>query len=213
MYTQVLAFDPQNAIAANNIKRIKKDIDQLQELRDVSSIDSYDEAFSVGIASRRRGKITLAIAALSRAVELKPDNHFAWNALGAAFRHDQKPDEACKAYEKALSLSFSPVTLVGLAAVKRDTGNREESMALYKKVLDRNQNNAYALNGMGGVLFDLGYFEEAEEYFRRALRLEEGRADAVEGLQALLRYNESKGNKEAVERISRWLAELGEVYR
>lgn len=208
MYTQVLVFDPQNRIAINNFKRLKKDVDRLQELRDVAAIDNYDEAFSVGIASRRGGKIALAVAALSRAVELKADSHFAWNALGAAFRHHQRPNEAQKAYEKALGLSFNLVSLVGLAAVERDIGNTEKSIALYEKVLDRNQNNAYALNGMGGVLFDLGYCEKAEEYFRRALRFEEGRVDAVKGLQALQRHYESKGDKEAVARVTRWLDEL-----
>jgi tetratricopeptide (TPR) repeat protein len=208
MYTQVLAFDPKNTIALNNLQSIKKEISKLQKLRDMAAIDSYDEVFSVGIAARRQGKLSLAVAALLRAVELKPEKPFAWNALGAAYRHYEQPKEAIDAYQKALALSYNLVSIIGLAAVERDLGNKEQSMALYKKVLDSDQNNPYALNGMGGVLSDLGLFDKAEEYFRTALKFEKGFPDAVKGIKALLRHYTARNDKESMARITRWLKEL-----
>src|SRR5437867_3088720 len=73
MYMQVLTFDSHNIIARNNLAKIEKAIGRADELRGVASIGSFDEAFALGVAARRRNRYALAVAALARAVELRPE--------------------------------------------------------------------------------------------------------------------------------------------
>jgi tetratricopeptide (TPR) repeat protein len=209
MYTQVLAFDPQNRIARNNLAKIEKEIGRADELSGVSSLGSFDEAFAVGVAARKRTRYALAIAALLRAVELRPESVHAWNALGAAYRHKGALDQARSAYEHALGVARNVVTLIGLAAVMRDLCEHDKAMALYTDVLRGAPDHAYALNGLGGVYTDIGRLGKAEECFRRASKLAAGRVDAVRGLEMLRQQYEGQGDKEAAERIGRWLTQLG----
>jgi Flp pilus assembly protein TadD len=209
MYTQVLTFDSTNVIARNNLARIEKEIGRADELSGVSSIGSFDEAFAVGVAARRRKRYALAIGALSRAVELRPGSVHAWNALGAAYRHIDALDQARSAYDHALGLRRNVVSLIGLAAVARDLGDFDKAIDVYTEVLQGNPDQAYALNGLGGVYADIGLLAEAEERFRRASEIAEGRADAVRELKRLRLSYEARGDNEAVGRVSRWLAQLG----
>ena len=82
-------------------------------------------------------------------------------------------------------------------------------MTLYLDVLRSEPDHIYALNGLGGVYADIGRLAEAEACFRRTSALAGGRAEAVRGLETLRREYEVRGDNEAVERIGRWLAQLG----
>ncbi|MGH8065303.1 MAG: tetratricopeptide repeat protein [Candidatus Entotheonellia bacterium] len=210
MYTQVLTFDSGNLIARNNLAKIEKEIGQGDELSGIASIGLFDEAFAVGVGARRRKRYALAIAALSRAVELRPGSVHAWNALGAAHRHRGDLDPARSAYERALALARNVVSLIGLAAVAPDLRDHERAIDLYTEVLRGEPDQAYALNGLGGVYTDMGRLDEAEQCFRRASILVEGRADAVTELEMLRRQYEAQGDTAAAERIDRWLAQLAE---
>lgn len=210
MYSQVLTFDSNNTIARNNLAEIEKQIGRADELSGVSSICSFDEAFSVGVAARKRKRYALAIAALLRAIELRPESVHAWNALGAANRHKGSLSQAARVYDHAMRLSRNIVSLTGLAAVARDSHEPDKAISLYTEVLKGAPDHAYALNGLGGVYADIGRFDKAEEYFKRASELSEGREDAVRGLEKLRLNFEAQRNIEAAKRISRWLAQLAE---
>lgn len=208
MYKQVLEFDPKNTIAINNLQRLEYNIARAREeqvFEDIATLSSYEEAFSIGIAARRQGKLKLAIVALQRALELKPDNIYAFNALGAAYRRSGNSDNASRMYQNALSIVMNSVSLVGLAAVKRDLSLYEEAIALYKKVLSSEPHNAYALNGLGGVYTDLGSYTTAENYFNEALSVNEGIKEAKRGLERLLEIYTKSGDVESIQRIKRWL--------
>ena len=209
MYMQVLTFDSHNVIARNNLAKIEKEIGRADELRGIASISSFDEAFAVGVAARKRNRYALAVAALARAVELRPKSVHAWNALGAAYRHSGALAQARSAYEHALVLARNVVALIGLAAVARDLRHHDKAMTLYLDVLRSEPDHIYALNGLGGVYADIGRLAEAEACFRRTSALAGGRAEAVRGLETLRREYEVRGDNEAVERIGRWLAQLG----
>src|SRR5215475_6777775 len=135
MYTQILTFDSNNVISRNNLVKIEKEIGRAGELSGVLSIGSFDEAFAVAVAARKRKRYALAIAALSKAVELRHGSVHAWNALGAAYRHKGALDQARSAYEHALGLSRNVVSLIGLAAVARDLYDVDKALDLYTEVL------------------------------------------------------------------------------
>jgi tetratricopeptide (TPR) repeat protein len=209
MYTQVLTFDSKNRLARNNAAKMEIEVGRADELSRVAAIESFDEAFAVGVGARRRKRHALAVAALSKAVELRPGSIHAWNALGAAYRHKGEVDRSRSAYEHALALARNVVSLIGLAAIARDQADQESAIGLYAEVLRAEPDQAYALNGLGGVYADMGHWGEAEECFSRASRLAEGRAEAVKGLEMLRMQYEAQGEIEATERIGHWLAQLG----
>ncbi len=209
MYRQVLEFEPNNTIAAYGIHSLQRVIAKELELRDVASIESYDEAFSVGVAARRRGNVALAIVALKRALELYPGSIYACNALAAAYRRGGMPMEATHTYQRALEMTPNTASLVGLAAVARDNGQTGEAIELYKKVLSSEPRNAYALNGLGGVYTDMGDYSTAENYFNRASKVDDGIDEAVKGLEKIRFVHKKNGNADSVERIGRWLLSLG----
>ena len=133
MYMQVLTFDSHNVIARNNLAKIEKEIGRADELRGIASISSFDEAFAVGVAARKRNRYALAVAALARAVELRPKSVHAWNALGAAYRHSGALAQARSAYEHALVLARNVVALIGLAAVARPPPSRQSNDSVSRR--------------------------------------------------------------------------------
>lgn len=83
-YLQVLSFDRDNVIARNQLCVVERELQDRQYLQLVEQIDDYGEAFSIGVAARRQGDVKLAVAALRRALKIKPTS-YAMNALAAAY--------------------------------------------------------------------------------------------------------------------------------
>jgi tetratricopeptide (TPR) repeat protein len=215
MYKQVLEFDPKNRIAANNVQKFEDDVDRArvrerekQVFEDIASINSYEEAFNVGVAAKRQGNFKLAVALLERALELKPNNVYACNALGAAYRRNRNSDDARRVYQTALSIAVNFVSLVGLAAVERDARQFKEAISLYERVLSSEPQNAYALNGLGGVHTDLGNYSTAESFFNKAMSINKGTKDAKRGLEKLLEIYKKLEDSKSIERIEGWLKTL-----
>jgi tetratricopeptide (TPR) repeat protein len=221
MYVEVLEFEPDNRIAYNNVSRLGKKIDRGLKLRAIASLENYDEAFSVGVAASRRKDFSFAIAALKRALELRPKSVYACNALGAAYRGDGMPSEARSIYQYAMKERENNSSLVGLAAVERDMRQYKEAIELYEKVLSSDSRNVYALNGLGGVYMDMEDYTQAEECFNKGSKVEGGIEDAVKnavknavkGLEKLMKIYKENGEVESVERIRRWLMLLDKQRR
>lgn len=218
MYLQVLEFDPQNKIATNSLRRIQEALQRqaaeervrrrAEEIQAALAAAGYNELMAVGMSARKRRQYDLAIAALSRAVELRPASVYAWNALGGSYRHSGKLARAQESYRRALALGENPASLVGLGAVERDLGHYEEAVRLYDTVLLNNPDDAFALNGIGGVYTDMGKLREAEDCFQRALQLSDGNEQAVDGLESLKGKYAERGDTAGVKRIMQWLARL-----
>jgi tetratricopeptide (TPR) repeat protein len=65
---------------------------------------SAEGEYARGVAATRAKEWSVAAAAFSRAVEMKPAYPEAWNGLGFALRNQGKYAEALKAYDEALRL-------------------------------------------------------------------------------------------------------------
>jgi tetratricopeptide (TPR) repeat protein len=214
MFKQVLSFDKFNSIANNAVIAIDESIGAEDEngidiIKTIESMVSFDEAFTYGVAARRRRKYLIAVTALSKAVTLRPNSQPAQNALGAAYRHRGELDKAKKVYEDSLQISKNKVSQIGLAAVYRDFREYGAATALYNEVLSLDPNEPYALNGLGGVYSDIGQLDKAEGCFNRAVDIEEGRETAVEGLFKLMDLYELREDITSVNRIKMLLAAIG----
>jgi tetratricopeptide (TPR) repeat protein len=65
---------------------------------------SAEQEYSRGLAATRAREWSVAAAAFSRAVEMKPAYPEAWNGLGYARRQQGRYPESIKAYDEALRL-------------------------------------------------------------------------------------------------------------
>jgi tetratricopeptide (TPR) repeat protein len=67
-------------------------------------VPSAEGEYARGVAATRAKEWSVAAAAFSRAVEMKPEYPEAWNGLGFALRNQGKYAEALEAYDQALRL-------------------------------------------------------------------------------------------------------------
>jgi tetratricopeptide (TPR) repeat protein len=184
MYQQVLAFNPSSRIASNQLVAIEEILRDLEDIELISKIDDYDEAFATGVAARRQGNVTLAVAALERAVGLRP-TVYALTALGAAYRSDGRLAEAEVAYQRAINVNGHVAARVGLAAVYADRGRLTDASRIYRQILDVDDRNVYALNGLGALLLKRGRLEQAEGCFVRSAEIGEVRDESMSRLADL----------------------------
>jgi len=198
MYQQVLEFDPNNQIARNQLLLIEEKLRALEDIDLVREIEDFNEALSIGVAARRQGHGALAVAALERAVELRP-TVYALTALGAAHRSMGQLTEAETAYRRAMNASDHAAARVGLAAVYADRGRLTEAHRLYLDVVRADTCNVYALNGLGAVLLRRGRLEQAERCFVRLAEIgdvpDDSRARLVDLRAAYAQRGDSEGER------------------
>jgi tetratricopeptide (TPR) repeat protein len=65
---------------------------------------SAEQEYSRGLAATRAKEWSVAVAAFTRATEMKPAYPEAWNGLGYALRNQGRYPESLKAYDEALRL-------------------------------------------------------------------------------------------------------------
>jgi len=63
------------------------------------------QAYRRGTAALERGETERAIVELERAAALVPDSSAVYNHLGIAYEASQRPDDARRAYQRAVTLS------------------------------------------------------------------------------------------------------------
>ena len=207
MYLQVLSFDRDNVIARNQLGVVERELRDRQYLQLVEQIDDYDEAFSIGVAARRQGDAKLAVAALRRALKIKPTS-YAMNALAAAHRADHNLGEAEVVYKTALASEPNPASKVGLAAVYFDRGWLSKAKTLYEEVLREDGANAHALHGLGAVYAKLGSFEDAELCFTRAAGLADARDESMSRLSEPRKSYSARGNRAGAARVDALLRRI-----
>jgi tetratricopeptide (TPR) repeat protein len=128
---------------------------------------------------------------------------------GAAFRRLGDLERADVLLGQAVNRDPSPRTNqrghTALLALRRQQGALPEACGIGEALLAENPDDAYALNGLGGVEADLGNFERAEELFTRAATLAPENRRARIGLDHLWRQLDDRGDVEGARRIQRFL--------
>lgn len=226
MYQQVLAFNRKNTIAINGLERAEQALwaeeekkrvaqarqhsDEEQERADaerIEHLDDYDVLFAIGVAYSRRQKKGLAVAALSKAVALKPTK-YALTALAAAYRHCGDFAQAHATLDQMSQDERDCTSQVVRAAIYRCEGKLLTARRTYQAVLELTPTNVYALNGLGGVLMDVGECDEAEKCFRKAAEFPQARDESIDNLKKLRGAYLAQGNAAGAARVARVLKEL-----
>jgi tetratricopeptide (TPR) repeat protein len=114
-----------------------------------------------------------AIQCFDKAVEIDPNNAYAWYNKGAVLGDLLKHNEAIQCFDKAVEIgpnnayawSYKGVTLYKL-------GKRDESIQCYDKALEINPNNASTWNNKGLALDHLRKYDDAIQCYDKAVEID-----------------------------------------
>ncbi|MBD2474634.1 tetratricopeptide repeat protein [Anabaena sp. FACHB-83] len=114
-----------------------------------------------------------AIAAYDKALEIKPDDHDAWNNRGIALWNLGRYEEAIAAYDKALEIKPDDHDAWYNRGIALDDLERyEEAIASYNKALEIKPDKHEAWNNRGNALDNLERYEEAIASYNKAMSIQ-----------------------------------------
>ena len=132
--------------------------------------DNQTALFMKGFIYKEKGDTTSAVTLLRRVCDLYPDYEPAFEELGILYSSVNNP-LAAEYLSTAIRLQPNNTNaLYALAMYHQDNKQMDEAEALYRKILDINENSADAWHNLGYI--ELTYYsdyERAIEYFDRAL--------------------------------------------
>lgn len=128
-----------------------------------------------------------AVAVLTKAAMLLPNDAEAHNNLGAALTDTGAFENAVPSFKRALQINPDYLEAnSNLGSALKGLGRLEEAVASYRRALQINPNYADAHNNLGVTLTELGQLEEAIASCRRAIQLKSDDATARLNLSVAL---------------------------
>ena len=170
---------------------------------------------NLGVEALVAGNARQALGYIKNALFIDPDNSFAWNNLGAAYRRLDNEVLAEFSYHYAFEIDKSNATAVN-NLVKLYRAKGDDALARrYERVIDGfNKENPYYQYAQGKRAYERGNYESALTYFRRAVRLKEFEPDFHFGLaMAYVQLGEMERARDAREAAEFVLADNGDIYR
>ncbi len=115
-------------------------------------------------------------AAIDKALAINPDLGEAYASLGGLHRDRNRPEDAERAYRKAIELSPNYATGYHWLSLDlgRDTLRAEESLILAKQAADIDPRSLIIGTNLAGNYFGLGEFAAAEREIKRVLQIDPG---------------------------------------
>jgi Flp pilus assembly protein TadD len=189
LYRQVLARQPEHAIAIHNLGVIALQVGHydvaMELLRRFIAVNPNDpEAHSnLGIALKNKGQLDAAIAAFRRAIALNPNLPQVHSNLGSVLKDKGQLDEAIAACRRAIALRPDyPEAHNNLGVALKDKGDFDEAIAACCRAIALRPNYAEAHYNLGNALKDKGQFDEAIAAYRQAVGLKADLAEAHSNL-------------------------------
>jgi pseudaminic acid cytidylyltransferase len=168
---------------------------------------SFDELERKGGAALEAGDITNAIALLSEAAEIAPDNPAVLHNLGCAFMRAKRFDEAENALRRSVSTTNSPLTWGVLGELFDVKGKKSDAFHCYKKALKGRPNDYVLLTKLGALKELMGDKPGARDCYQAALAARPGDFHATSKYTAL---SFEKDPETAVRLLEDALANAGE---
>ncbi len=107
-----------------------------------------------------------------KAIEIDPNFVDAMDNLGVAYRRQGKLEQAEEIYLKSMSMrGNNDVPYTNLALVYIDQGRYQDALELYIELLDIMPDSAEGNYGLGNLLLQFGYYDNALYYFNAALQI------------------------------------------
>lgn len=142
------------------------------------AVDNNNIAYRIlGNNYAKNGDVPAAIAALSEAVKIEPDDPIAHVDLGVALVEQKRYDEAMYHYRAAIALNPRNDNAHYNMGVLLAYNNRyEDAINSYMQALRFNPEKKGARANIGAALYQMGKFDEAIRYFQEELNIDPGNA-------------------------------------
>ncbi|MFN5856614.1 MAG: tetratricopeptide repeat protein, partial [Pseudanabaenaceae cyanobacterium] len=155
---------PEQRIA--KLSKIKAYLEEEPDSKERSSL-----WFEKGLIHIAANEYEEAIASYDRALEIKPDDHFAWNSRGFALFNLGRNEEAIESYDQALQIKPDDhFAWNSRGNALFNLGRNEEAITAYDRALQIKPDFHEAWNNRGFALFNLGRYEEAIESYENYLK-------------------------------------------
>jgi tetratricopeptide (TPR) repeat protein len=113
-----------------------------------------------------------AVDAYKQAIELAPDQIFAWNNLGNLCLKIRRNDEALIAFQKAIKHNpKDSIAWNGLGNVYCKTGYTDDAIAAFRKAVEFTPSLSLPWNGLGDVYANIGRINEAVIAYQKSIEL------------------------------------------
>ncbi|MBK7964998.1 MAG: tetratricopeptide repeat protein [Bacteroidetes bacterium] len=174
-------------IAYKEKKDAKNAIVCFEKARSYKAFTEASRFSSAGVAYGLDGQYEKALADLSTAVKLEPNEPDNWNNYGLYLSEAGKFEESLQALDKSISLKpdfEKAIYNKGNAYAK--AGRYQEALREYQFALSINVNYTDALNNSGNCYVMLQKFDSALVYFQRSVDVDPNNAKAVMNLAVTL---------------------------
>jgi tetratricopeptide (TPR) repeat protein len=142
-----------------------------------------ERALTTGEKLLREHRYAEAVEHLKSATSLLSSNALAWNALGIALHHSDKPLEAEKAYQKAVSLNRDLAEArFNLGCLLLEQGRFDAARSEFVAYAFRRPNALDGLLKLASAQMRLRDYAAAEKTYSEVLRVNAASAEALNGL-------------------------------
>ena len=133
--------------------------------------DDFRVNFFLGVAYSRLNKNIEAVRVLEHAHDLNSKDINAISQLALVYDNMKKHDESDNLYEEALKIdSANPTLLNNYSYSLADRGLQlQRALEMARKAVEAQPDSASFLDTIGWVYYQLGEYEEAETYIKRAI--------------------------------------------
>ena len=141
----------------------------------------------LGAVYERFGRLSEALVATQKSVQLAPQDFAAHSNLGNILKLLSRLDDSEASYRKAIELKpESPEIHYNLGVTLRAQAKFTQAETSYRKAIDLKHDFAEAHFNLGVTLEDLGRLEDTEVSYRKAIALKPDYAEAHSGLSRIL---------------------------
>lgn len=175
---RALAIDPSLPGAHIALARVDwntgRRAQSILELRRLVALHPESDAayLELAVSYEEVGDLSKAEITARQAIAIRPDYWSLWNYLGGVLQKQGDYAGAREAYEKAMKTAPSELSwpTQNLAAMEIQQGNFAAAIEMYERI-PRPISSAGLAANIGTAYFSVGRLDEAERYFRLALRL------------------------------------------
>ena len=129
---------------------------------------SYVHQIALGRFFARFAEYDAAATAYRKAIDLKPDQPWGWNNLGAMYLYlARRPEEAIPAFKRSIALEDRGAARTNLGTAYYYQGNYEEALIQYRRATEIEADDADNWGNLGDALTMLRRREEARRAYER----------------------------------------------
>jgi len=155
------------------------DKETLKQVTQSAAVDFYNR----GVEALKLGSLDDAISSFSKALELDPQDHLAYNNRGVAYKRKGLYDEAIADYNRALEIKPGyDSALFNRGTARYNKGDVDGAMSDLIEAQKKRRNDSIVATTLGMVYRDKGELDKAAKELRRGITLNKKNLRAYQAL-------------------------------